>query len=72
MRRQAQRAAWSMALNVAEGLAKPGDACKHHLELALGSVAELIAVLAVIDVPGAGRERHRLRALGRKLRKMAR
>lgn len=51
IRDQAVRAAASVVLNIAEGVGRgPGDARKNFHRMALGSAAEVHAVLAVVDV----------------------
>ena len=51
IRDQAVRASASVVLNIAEGVGRgPGDARKNFHRIALGSVAEVHAVMAVVDV----------------------
>ena len=44
LRDQAVRASGSVVLNLAEGLARGGDAGRNHLRIAMGSAAETAAV----------------------------
>ena len=61
---QAARAAWSMALNLAEGRAVGGSAGRHHYRVALGSAAETCAALDLVRVPGAAEQQAKLRRIG--------
>ena len=59
-----------MVLNIAEGAGRAGDARKHHYRIALGSAAE---VAAVIDLMGHdGTQAHDIRRVGAMLAKMSR
>jgi four helix bundle protein len=73
LRDQAVRAADSVVLNVAEGLGHPvGDARRNHLRIALGSAAEVSAVLDLIDLPGGAEKHAELRRVGAMLAKLSR
>jgi four helix bundle protein len=72
LRDQAVRASRSIVLNVAEGRARGGDAGRHHLRIALGSAAEVSAVLDLVALPGASEQQTSLRRVGAMLARMAR
>ena len=72
LRRQAIRAADSVALNIAEGCGRRGDAAKNHFRIGLGSAAETCAVLDLIDLPQRDERQHELRRIGAMLAKMSR
>lgn len=61
---QAVRAAQSVALNLAEGRSRGGDAGRHHFRVALGSAAEACAALDLVRVPGGGEQQEKLRRIG--------
>ena len=63
LRKQATKAADSVALNIAEGAGRTGDAAKNHFRIALGSAAETCAVLELIQIPGAETRQHELRRI---------
>src|SRR5689334_21324883 len=65
---QAMRAAQSVPLNIAEGCARGGQAGRNHYRIALGSAAELTAVLDLVDLPGAADRQAELRRIGAMLR----
>jgi len=69
---QAVRAGWSVALNVAEGRARGGDAGRNHYRIAAGSAAEACAALDLVRVPGAAAQQEKLRRVGALLRGLAR
>ncbi len=52
LRRQAQRAATSVALNIAEGAAQGGGARGRHFRIACGSVTEVAAAYEIADAIG--------------------
>ena len=72
LRDQAVRASRSVVLNVAEGRARDGDAGRHHLRIALGSAAEVSAVLDLVALLGASEQQASLRRVGAMLARMAR
>lgn len=72
LRRQAMRAADSVALNIAEGASRRGDAAKNHFRIGLGSAAETCAVLDLVDLPQRDERQHELRRVGAMLAKMSR
>jgi four helix bundle protein len=61
---QAVRAAQSVALNLAEGRARGGDAGRNHYRLAAGSAAEACAALDLARVPRAAEQQQKLRRIG--------
>ena len=67
---QAVRASQSMVLNIAEGLARGGGARGNHLRLALGSAAEVAAILDLVELPDGSLRQAELRRVGAMLRKM--
>jgi len=67
---QLVRAADSVALNIAEGAARDGDVRKHHYRIALGSAAEVAAVLDLIEVDGT--QATDIRRVGAMLAKLSR
>lgn len=72
LRDQLVRAADSVVLNIAEGCGRePGETRRHHLRIALGSAAEVTAVLDLIDLPGGPERQAELRRVGAMLAKMA-
>ena len=66
---QAARAATAIPLNIAEA-GRGGAAGKNHLRIALGSAAELCAVLDVVDLPEGAARQAELRRVGAMLRRM--
>jgi four helix bundle protein len=72
LRRQAVRAADSVVLNIAEGLARRNDAAKNHFRIALGSAAESCAVLDLVDIRDAPDRQHELRRIGAMLAVLSR
>ena len=67
---QAIRAAQSIPLNIAEGHARAGQAGRNHFRIALGSAAELCAVLDLVALPGGPERQVELRRLGAMLRRL--
>jgi len=67
---QLVRAADSVALNIAEGAARDGDVRKNHYRIALGSAAEVAAVLDLIDHDGT--QATDIRRVGAMLAKLSR
>ena len=61
---QAQRAAGSVALNIAEGHGRSGQARRNHYEIAYASASEACAALDLIDLPGAAEQQQHLRDIG--------
>jgi four helix bundle protein len=61
---QAQRAAGSVALNIAEGRGRAGQAQRNHYEIAYASASEACAALDLVDLPGAAEKQQELRAIG--------
>lgn len=61
---QALRASQSVALNIAEGRGRSGQARRHHYEIALGSAAEACAALDLVEIAGASEQQEHLRAVG--------
>ena len=61
---QAVRAAQSVALNLAEGRSRGGDAGRNHYRIALGSAAETCAALDMVRVPGGAEQQEKLRRIG--------
>ncbi|MCC6621772.1 MAG: four helix bundle protein [Deltaproteobacteria bacterium] len=49
---QLVRAADSVVLNIAEGAAQSGDARRNHFRIALGSAAEVAAVMDLLGTAG--------------------
>ena len=73
LRDQLVRAADSVVLNLAEAMALgPGDARRAQLRIALGSAAEVAAILDVADLPGAAERRAEVRRVGAMLSAMVR
>ena len=65
LRDQLVRAADSIVLNLAEGSGHgPGDARRHHYRIALGSTAEVAAIVDITDFSDANDRRAQLRRLG--------
>ena len=61
---QAQRSAGSVALNIAEGRGRSGQARRNHYEIAYASASEACASMDLIDLPGASEQQQRLRDIG--------
>jgi four helix bundle protein len=72
LRDQALRASRSIALNIAEGQARGGDAGRNHCRIAAGSAAETCAVLDLVDLPGGPEQQEKLRRIGVMLHGLAR
>ena len=73
LRDQLVRAADSVVLNLAEATALgPGDARRAQLRVALGSAAEVAAILDISDLPGAAERRSEVRRVGSMLAAMVR
>lgn len=68
---QAVRASQSVVLNTAEGAARGGPAGRNHFRIALGSAAELCAVLDLVDLPEAADRQAELRRIGAMLRRLS-
>ena len=65
LRDQLVRAADSVVLNIAEGSGVgPGDARRNHHRIALGSAAEVAAILDITDLPDAQARRTEIRRIG--------
>jgi len=69
---QATRAAQSVVLNIAEGAARGGPAGRNHFRMALGSAAEVSAVLDLVDFPDVAARRAELQRVGAMLRGLTR
>jgi len=67
---QAARASQSVPLNIAEGC-RAGPAGRNHFRIAMGSAAELCAVLDVVVLPEGAERQAELRRIGAMLRRMA-
>jgi len=67
---QAVRAATSVPLNIAEAC-RQGAAGRNHFRIAMGSAAELCAVLDLVDLPGGAERQAELRRIGAMLRRLA-
>ena len=67
---QAQRAADSVVLNIAEGLARGGKPGANHLRIAKGSAGEALAALLLADFPGCEPRCQELRSVGAMLSKL--
>ena len=65
---QAVRASQSVALNIAEGRARTGDAGRNHYRIALGSAAEVCAALDLVKVVGRADQQVKLRRIGAMLK----
>jgi len=73
LRDQMVRAADSMVLNIAEGAGRwPGDASRNHFRIAMGSAAEVAAVLDLVHLPAGAERQHELRRVVAMLSKLAR
>jgi four helix bundle protein len=65
LRDQLVRAADSVVLNIAEGAGKgPGDSRRNHYRIAMGSAAEVAAVLDIADLPEATARQEEARRIG--------
>lgn len=65
LRDQLVRAADSIVLNIAEGSGRgPGEARRNHYRIALGSAAEVAAIVDITDFPDREVRRTELRRLG--------
>ena len=60
---QAQRAADSVALNLAEGCCREGKDRLYHFRVAMGSASECCAVFDLVDVAGAEDRQTELRRI---------
>ena len=69
---QAVRASQSIVLNIAEGSGRGGAAGKNHFRIALGSAAELSAVLDLVDFADGAARKIELNRVGAMLRALAR
>ena len=67
---QARRAARSVTLTIAEGMAAVGAVRRNHLRIALGSAAETCAVLDLVALPDAAARQAELRRIGAMLRRL--
>jgi four helix bundle protein len=67
---QATRAADSVVLNIAEGMARGGRPGANHLRVALGSAGEVLAALDVADFRGCHERRTQLRRIGAMLNRL--
>ena len=73
LRDQLVRAADSMVLNIAEGSGQePGDARRNHYRIAMGSAAEIAAVIDLVDFVDGTIRQEELRRVAAMLFKMAR
>ncbi len=68
---QAVRAAQSVVLNIAEGAGRTGLPAKNHFRIALGSAAEVSAVLDLVELPDGAARQGELRRIGAMLRRLA-
>jgi four helix bundle protein len=68
---QATRAAQSIVLNIAEGVGRGGPAGRNHFRIALGSAAELSAILDLADLPESTARQAELQRIGAMLRRLA-
>lgn len=71
LRDQARRSAASIALNIAEGCGRKGNARRNHYRIALASAAEACAVLDLVDLPQGAEMQQKLRRIGAMLAKMS-
>jgi four helix bundle protein len=67
---QGTRAADSVVLNLAEGLARGGKPGANHLRIAIGSAGEALACLDIADFPGCHERREELRRVGAMLSRL--
>jgi len=72
LRDQGTRAAESVVLNIAEGWSRRGDAGRNHMRIAAGSAGEALAVLDLVDFPGASDRQDELRRIGAMLSRIRR
>jgi four helix bundle protein len=73
LRDQLVRAADSVVLNIAEGAGRgPGDGRRNHYRIALGSAAEVAAIIDVSDLPQGDERRAELRRIGAMLTGLSR
>lgn len=73
LRDQLVRAADSVVANIAEGSGKePGAARRHHYGVALGSAAEVCAILDMVRPVDIGARQSQARRIGAMLTKMSR
>jgi four helix bundle protein len=73
LRDQLVRAADSIVLNIAEGSGQPpGDARRNHYRIAMGSAAEVAAVIDLVDSVDGAVRKEELRRVAAMLFKMAR
>ncbi|MCB9795457.1 MAG: four helix bundle protein [Alphaproteobacteria bacterium] len=72
LRNQALRASSSVVLNIAEGRARGGRPGQNHYRIALGSAAELCAVMDLLRVDEALVMQRKLRRVGAMLNRMSR
>ena len=73
LRDQLVRAADAVVLNLAEGCGKgPGDSRRNHYRIALGSAAEVCAVIDICDFSDGDERRAEVRRVGAMLAAMAR
>ena len=70
LRDQAIRASESMVLNIAEGAYQSEKSRLHHYRLAKGSSGECLAILDLLDPPGAHERKVQLRRVIAMLSKM--
>ena len=63
LRDQAQRAADSMVLNLAEGCNREGKDRLYHFRVAMGSASECCAVFDLVDLAGAADRQRELRRI---------
>jgi len=68
---QTTRAAQSVVLNIAEGAGRGGPAGRNHFRIALGSAAELSAVLDLVEFPELPARQAELQRIGAMLRRLA-
>ncbi len=61
---QTQRSARPVALNIAEGRGRSGQARRNHYEIAYASASEACAALDLVDLPGAAEKQQELRSIG--------
>lgn len=67
---QANRAATSVPLNIAEGLQRHGKDRSYHYSVAAGSAAELSAILDLVSIEGSDEMQSLLDRIGAMLRKL--
>ena len=72
LRDQLVRAADSVALNIAEGSGQSGDARRNHYRIAMGSAAEVAAVIDLADFTDGADRQEELRRITAMLFKMSR